>query len=240
MVSAGQADGKVRIWETATGKLRRTLRGHRGPVRSLAFSPGNRMLASGSEDTTVVVWDLDAPASGKRDRRLIGSTPIKAWQALAGSDGQVAFDAIGLLRNTPEQTLPLLEKKIKPIPMPDPNRLKRLLAALDSDRFTEREQASNELAGLGEAVAPELLAALKQKPSREVSMRLQRLLDRLNSSAPSGESLRALRAVEILEGIGTRRARALLEKLGKGAAGARLPREARAALRRLADRPVKP
>ena len=48
------------------------------------------------------------------------------------------------------------------------------------------------------------------------------------------EQLRALRAVEALEHAGTAKARSLLQDLARGAPEARLTREARAALARLA------
>ena len=48
------------------------------------------------------------------------------------------------------------------------------------------------------------------------------------------ESLRAVRAVEILEWIATPEAVRLIDELAKGAADARLTREAAAAKRRLA------
>jgi WD40 repeat protein len=52
----------------ATGKEARRFAGHRGWVASLAFSPDGRLLASGSFDTTVLLWDV----TGLRPERLPG------------------------------------------------------------------------------------------------------------------------------------------------------------------------
>lgn len=43
-------------WQNA--KLRRTLTGHADAVRAIAISPDGRLLASGSYDQTIKVWDL--------------------------------------------------------------------------------------------------------------------------------------------------------------------------------------
>ncbi len=41
------------------------LRGHKGPVRSLSFSPYNPLLlASGSEDSTVMLWNVPKEGLG--------------------------------------------------------------------------------------------------------------------------------------------------------------------------------
>jgi WD40 repeat protein len=56
-VGSGLPD--VLLWDTATGQMRR-LEGHTEGVLSAAISPDGKWLASGSFDTTVIVWDLAA------------------------------------------------------------------------------------------------------------------------------------------------------------------------------------
>jgi WD40 repeat protein len=57
IASAGE-DSTVKVWDSHTGKLLRSFRGHTGLVSSVAFSPDGRRLVSGSRDSTVKVWDL--------------------------------------------------------------------------------------------------------------------------------------------------------------------------------------
>ncbi len=72
-----QGEGLVKIWELTpkekgggyTGKELFTLKGHKGGVTSIAFSPRGDVLASGSADRTAILWDAKA---GKKLHTLAG------------------------------------------------------------------------------------------------------------------------------------------------------------------------
>ena len=59
--------GEVRIW--SGGDLVKTLKGHADAVYAVAFSPDGRLLATGSYDRDILLWDL---AAGKPLRTLEG------------------------------------------------------------------------------------------------------------------------------------------------------------------------
>jgi WD40 repeat protein len=54
------ANRKIQLLEIATRTVRHEFAGHAGEIGSLAFSPTSRYLASGSADTTVLIWDMRA------------------------------------------------------------------------------------------------------------------------------------------------------------------------------------
>jgi hypothetical protein len=93
---------------------------------------------------------------------------------------------------------------------------------------------------LGDVARPALRRVLEGKPNLEVRRRVEALLKKIEDGPPAAEEVGALRAVEVLEALGTAEARRLLEDLARGDKGARLTQEAGAALQRLGRRLVGP
>ena len=73
----------------------RELIGHRGPVRTLAFAPDGRTLASGGQDNLVIVWDVAAGRAIKQLRGHASHVRAVAYSAdgeqllSAGRDAQI-------------------------------------------------------------------------------------------------------------------------------------------------------
>jgi hypothetical protein len=109
------------------------------------------------------------------------------------------------------------------------------LADLDSNELQKREAAVARMRELGHRAERSLKAALKASPSPEMRPRLEDLLKDLEKP-PSGEGLRQLRAIAVLEHIGTAEAQQLLKALAQGMSEARETREAKASLERLTAR----
>ena len=55
-LAVGTWDGKIKLWEVASGTCVATIYGHEDAVKSLAVLGGGR-LASGSYDRTIMIWD---------------------------------------------------------------------------------------------------------------------------------------------------------------------------------------
>ena len=60
-------ENTIKVWDTTTGELIHTLKGHGDCVTSLSVSPNGKYIISGSEDSTIRVWEL---GSGKHVRTL--------------------------------------------------------------------------------------------------------------------------------------------------------------------------
>lgn len=233
LLVAGGKSGEIVLYDM---RLRRELcrtEGHRGEVTALAFAADGRTFASGSRDTTALVWSLEKVS--RLAQVKVGPVPAvgeEAWAALAG-DATKAHRAAASFVAEPEKAVRFLRDKVRPRPL-DRKQAERWVADLDSDRHVTRQRASDELEALGEQAEPFLRKALDAKPSAEVRRRVVRLLRLLRNPVPPARTLQFLRAVEVLEDIGTAEARKVLEGFARGAPELRETREAKEALARSA------
>jgi WD40 repeat protein len=242
LLAGASADGAVCLWETTTGQERCRFPGHRGEILVLAFAPDGRTLASGSVDTTILIWDVNGPEPrGDPQHHLAAQELRDLWADLAGADAPQAHRAIGALARAPRQAVPFLQKRLHPVTI-DVRQVGSLIRDLDDDKFAVRERAQERLEEFGELARPALRRTLADRPSVEVQRRVERLLEKLDQErrGPSPERLRVLRALEVLERIGSPEAQQVFATLAKGSPESWLTLEAQGAQKRLAGRPARP
>jgi WD40 repeat protein len=225
----------ARLWDLTTGEGRGEVGGHKGDVMSLAFSPDGRLLATGSSDTTALLWDVARALPGGPPRVVkLSAKDVEArWADLAGDSGEKAYQAVWDLAAAPAAAVPFLAKHLEPVRPASAERVKKLIADLADDDFDVRTRASRELEKLGETAEAALRKALDSGPDVDLRLRLNVLLRNLTAT-PGAATLRALRAVQVLELVGTPAAEKVLRSLAGGAPEVRLTREAKASLARLA------
>jgi WD40 repeat protein len=226
----------VQLWEMASGKPVLWQKLDYNEQAVVALSPNATMLAIGHKAGNVTLHRL-APEEWKPGVRLWYPGPRLVedkqdwWEALAGEDAPLAFEAIGLFVEIGDKSVSFIKDKLLPIPLPGPTKFQKLIAELESEDFRLRDAASRELGRLGPLAEGELRRTLQKKPSLETKRRIDKLLSSLPSHPAKGEELRQSRSVVILGRIGTQQARQHLEKLAKGDPEAWLTQEAKNCLR---------
>ena len=57
MIASASGDNTIKLWNT-DGTLITTLQGHKGAVWDVEFTQIGKTLVSGSEDNTLMLWNL--------------------------------------------------------------------------------------------------------------------------------------------------------------------------------------
>jgi hypothetical protein len=235
-LASGSMDGKVRLWDLPSGNAVGCIETQQKWVLSIAFSPNGRKLVSSGLNEKVYIWDVSRITERPRVPAERWETELDAdWKDLCG-DSVKGYAALGRLVLSPDRSVPFLGKKLQSSAKVDTKAIERLIGALGDEEFTVREQATKDLSAIGDRAAPALRKAIANNQSPEARQRLGTLLSRVDSAGPSSETAREIRAVEVLEAIGTPKARQLLDTLAAGPEEMRLTLEAKGSADRLAPR----
>ncbi|MBI3412306.1 MAG: WD40 repeat domain-containing protein [Planctomycetes bacterium] len=161
---------------------------------------------------------------------------VSWWNDLAG-DSERAYRAIWQFVEHPKATAAFLRQQIQPVKAADSKVLAQLVKDLSSDQFAVRAKATRDLEKLQHLAKEALSKAAKTELPLEVQRRIEVLLRKLIGPPADAETVRAVRAVEILELIANEDAREVLKHWASGAPTAILTEEARDSLTRLGTRP---
>ncbi len=231
----------ISLWELATGRqfTACVAKWPDGPLRPLVFSADGKRLLAESGESRLLLFDLKP--RGRAGGAVAGQEPERLWDALAGLDGAAAYRAMWVLADAGPRTVTFLKARLRPAGDDSHAWLRRLVADLDSRKFAVREAAAKQLRELGPEITPFLRQALAAKPPLEMQRRLKAILAALPPMRPQdrqpdvllGEPLRTVRAIQVLEWIGTPEAREVLQSLARGAPTAQETQHAKVSLQRL-------
>jgi WD40 repeat protein len=236
LVALGTADGTTTIIDIRRSRVVTALHGNQGSVSSLAFGADSGTLFTAGSDGTVLVWDIRRHI--RKALRLLHPSPTeleRLWAELADPDTGKAYRSVGSLVEAPVQALELFCRKLKPIEKVSALEIDKLITNLDNTNFKRREKAFRDLLQIGPQARAALTKSLKRSDTLELRRRVENLLGELNrrEALTRNNTLRDIRAVEVLETIRTPEALLLLQSLAKGATGTPLTEAAQDAFKRL-------
>jgi len=230
-IAIGGNDGRIAVWDIATGDPIVTFDRHDGFVTGLAWSRDGNRLASAATDGTVLVWDVPAKAGGTPEAVVAGFD--EAFRLLGSAEPVNAQRGMEFLYRSPGETPKQCGERIAVPAAAVPGQIAKLIKNLDNEEFSVRSAAVKELDAIGGEAGAQLRTEIEKSSSAEVRKLAGEVLTRIETNAPKTDDLRALRAIEVLEGLASPEARAVLTKWAGGPVGHRLTTEANAALTRL-------
>jgi WD40 repeat protein len=218
VLAGGYGSNRVEIWDLETVKVAAVLDAQPGGVTSVAFSPDGAKLATGSGDTTILLWDLPMARLERQWREWAGGKDVNAAALSKDADLAARF-----LRNRLVRMSYLEYKGRRPI------------ADLGSDQAEVRQAAANALEKMGPEAEFPLRVALDGDPSPEVRYTIRTLLDGLGPARPDSAPWNMARlqvTLKCLEALGTPGAKKALQDTAEGPGELVVTKKAKEALER--------
>jgi WD40 domain-containing protein len=238
IATASRAGSPVFLWDVPSGKRFATASGN-PRTETVQYTPDGRRLLTGSDDTTIMGWDMTRPEWRSRtfSSNLSERDVATHWDRLRNAKPDEAYRSKWALVGDPKNTVEFLRTRLHPAPSIPAERIKACIADLDAKEYSVRDRAQRELQNHFDQSEEPLRKALAGAVSVEARSRINRILDANFAAIPQPDQLRDLRAIEVLEQIGTPEARDLLRRLAKSEVPTAISRDAAESLKRLEARP---
>lgn len=210
--------GGTRAWEIATqSPVRHFTTGFGTAYRLGIFPDGEKLVSAGAEEA-ITVWDI-AGRYGKGAPKA--EELLAAWGELDSLDAGKGYPALRTLAAGGADGVRVIAAGIEETAETG-KRVEKLVKALGSEVFAEREAATRDLLALGVRALPAVHEAMAKAESPEARTRAAGVATkviargvRVPDHGLAGDTLRLFRATQVLEDAGTPEAKSLLAKLAK-------------------------
>jgi len=220
------------IWDLVTGKVVREIDDY-PPAQTIARLSDPRKCVLRGYDGTILIWQAPSSWVPRVQKAQFSGDLGALWDRLAG-DSRGAYQASATLADAGDQAEEFFASHWTS-PSFDSDRARAWITDLSSDDVDVRSRARDGLKRLGPQAVPLMNESLDHQLGDAASKKDLRNLIALvcGPLIEDSEELRRVRAIQVLEMIGTRKARELLARISKGPPAARETRYASEALARL-------
>jgi WD40 repeat protein len=185
LMLAAPAETDVLLVDVPTGAVVAQLPGHTGTIYTVRFLPDGLRFVSGSQDASVIVWDLRRALAQVAGAPAVNHALKAQWAALGGEDVPAAYRAATALLQRPGDVLPRAREILRANEGTD--RWARLIEELSSDDAKQRDRAHLDLERGGAPAAAAVREALRDPPEGEAGDRLASLARLFNVRPPDDE-----------------------------------------------------
>jgi hypothetical protein len=232
----GFRSGRIVVVDVATGAILNRFQSD-NDVWTLHFSAlGDRLVSGGGGDYALRIWDLGPDyTQGQHQPKalLLRASQIPSLlRDLSSRDPQrFHSSAWQLLDHDPEILVKSLGQILRPTTELSREDRERLRTELVSERFSVRKRALEEVEMAKDTAFPLIRQLLADPTPLDLRRALERILNKGESNFPPTRLL-SLRAVALLERVGTQDSWELLKSWSTGMSGTWLTEDARAAILR--------
>ena len=226
-------DHSIRIWEIASRTLLTKFPGHGNPCYPYFSRDGKTLVSGGGSALIWKLWRTPARGGEGKPGELAGKIAEEYWTRLTKADAANAYEAMAAFIDAGDAGVAFLKSQLTPANAADLQPINSLIDQLGSDKFAVREAAAQELKKLGRIAEHSIANRLQEKLPLEVRQRLMKALEEIPVLPVSGQALRQVRAIHVLELISTDNAKTLLRSLAAGDGRAWQTQQCMAACKRL-------